>query len=95
MAPAAPVRDETDMREAARRLVDAGCRAVLIKGGHLEGDEVVDILFDGVGWRDWRAARFPVGNAHGTGCTLSAAITALTRAGGSRCACAAWSMSGS
>ncbi len=71
-----PVRDETDMREAARRLVDDGCRAVLIKGGHLDGDEVVDILFDGVGWRDWRAARFPVGNAHGTGCTLSAAITA-------------------
>lgn len=71
-----PVRDESDMREAARRLVDSGCKAVLIKGGHLDGNEVVDILFDGVGWREWRAAKFPVGNAHGTGCTLSAAITA-------------------
>ena len=71
-----PVRDESDMREAARRLVDSGCSAVLIKGGHLDGDEVVDILFDGVGWREWRAAKLPVGNAHGTGCTLSAAITA-------------------
>ena len=71
-----PVRDESEMREAARRLVDSGCNAVLIKGGHLDGDEVVDILFDGVGWREWRAAKFPVGNAHGTGCTLSAAITA-------------------
>ena len=71
-----PVRDEREMREAARSLVDSGCSAVLIKGGHLDGDEVVDILFDGVGWREWRAAKFPVGNAHGTGCTLSAAITA-------------------
>ena len=71
-----PVRDESEMREAARRMVDSGCNAVLIKGGHLDGDEVVDILFDGVGWREWRASKFPVGNAHGTGCTLSAAITA-------------------
>ena len=71
-----PVRDESEMREAARRLVDSGCNAVLIKGGHLDGDEVVDILFDGVGWREWRAVKFPVRNAHGTGCTLSAAITA-------------------
>jgi hydroxymethylpyrimidine/phosphomethylpyrimidine kinase len=71
-----PVRTEADMRAAARRLVDAGCQAVLIKGGHLEGDEVVDLLFDGSGWREWRAHKLPVGNAHGTGCTLSAAITA-------------------
>ena len=71
-----PVRDENDMREAAGRMVDSGCRAVLIKGGHLDGDQVVDILFDGKGWREWRAVKLPVGNAHGTGCTLSAAITA-------------------
>jgi hydroxymethylpyrimidine/phosphomethylpyrimidine kinase len=71
-----PVRGEADMREAARRLIDAGCRAVLVKGGHLEGHEVVDILFDGSEWREWRAQKLPVGNAHGTGCTLSAAIAA-------------------
>lgn len=70
------VRTEGDMRRAALHLVDSGCRAVLIKGGHLDGDEVVDILFDGDGWRAWRAAKLPAGNAHGTGCTLSAAITA-------------------
>jgi len=70
------VRTEGDMREAAGRLVDSGCRAVLIKGGHLDADEIVDILFDRNGWREWRATKLPVGNAHGTGCTLSAAITA-------------------
>ena len=70
------VRTEGDMREAAGRLVDSGCSAVLIKGGHLDADEIVDILFDGNGWREWRATKLSVGNAHGTGCTLSAAITA-------------------
>jgi hydroxymethylpyrimidine/phosphomethylpyrimidine kinase len=70
------VDSEAAMREAARRLVRDGCRAVLIKGGHLEGDEVVDVLLDGADWREWRAPRLPVMNAHGTGCTLSAAIAA-------------------
>jgi len=70
------VRDEEGMRTAALRLVDAGCRAVLLKGGHLEGNEVVDLLFDGSRWREWRAEKLPVGNAHGTGCTLSAAVAA-------------------
>jgi hydroxymethylpyrimidine/phosphomethylpyrimidine kinase len=76
-----PVRSESDMRAAARHLVDEGCRAVLIKGGHLEGDEVVDLLLEGTEWQEWRAPRCPVGNAHGTGCTLSAAITAGLAAG--------------
>lgn len=71
-----PVRSEADMRRAAERLVESGCRAVLIKGGHLDAVEVVDILLDGAGWREWRALKLPVGNAHGTGCTLSAAIAA-------------------
>jgi hydroxymethylpyrimidine/phosphomethylpyrimidine kinase len=70
------VLNESDMRRAAEHLVDSGCRAVLIKGGHLDGPTVVDILFDGTGWREWRAKKLPVGNAHGTGCTLSAAVAA-------------------
>jgi len=47
-----PVRGESDMRAAATRLVDSGCRAVLLKGGHLEGNEVLDLLFDGSRWRE-------------------------------------------
>lgn len=71
-----PVRDESDMRAAAKSLVAKGCRAVLIKGGHLAGDRVLDLLYDGRQMREWRAPKLPVANAHGTGCTLSAAITA-------------------
>ena len=70
------VRDETGMRQAAESLVSGGCRAVLIKGGHLDGAEVVDLLYDGSTWREWRAAKLAAGDAHGTGCTLSAAIAA-------------------
>jgi len=70
------VRTESDMRQAAARLVDSGCRAVLIKGGHLDAPEIVDLLFDGESWCEWRAPKLSAGNAHGTGCTLSAGIAA-------------------
>ncbi len=63
------------MEEAARRISRLGPRAVLVKGGHLEG-EAVDLLF----WRDGflrlRAPRWDTVHTHGTGCTYSAAITA-------------------
>jgi hydroxymethylpyrimidine/phosphomethylpyrimidine kinase len=52
-----------------------GARAVLLKGGHLEGDRVVDILYDG-DIRAFRGRKIAGTNTHGTGCTLSAAITA-------------------
>ncbi len=71
-----PVRDESQMRSAAEALVEAGCGAVLVKGGHLGGDEVVDVLFDGTEWREWRSPRLPSRSGHGTGCTLSAAVAA-------------------
>jgi hydroxymethylpyrimidine/phosphomethylpyrimidine kinase len=70
------IESEADMRRAAERVLTAGSDAVLLKGGHLEGEEVVDLLLTPSGERCWRAARLPVGNAHGTGCTLSAAIAA-------------------
>ena len=70
------VSDESDMRRAAEAMVDRGCRAVLIKGGHLPAGDVVDLLYDGEAWHEWRAVRLSVGNAHGTGCTLSAGIAA-------------------
>ena len=64
------------LRDYARRLVDAGARAALVKGGHVEGDEVVDVLWDGKEGRVWRRPRLHTRSTHGTGCTLSAGITA-------------------
>jgi len=64
-----------EMRAAARRLQEMGAGAVLVKGGHLEGD-AVDILFDGAAFREFAAPRVITRHTHGTGCTYSAAITA-------------------
>ena len=64
-----------EMREAARALVARGARAALVKGGHLAGD-AVDVLHDGRGFRELRAPRREGRRLHGTGCVLSAAITA-------------------
>ncbi|HTD84117.1 MAG TPA: bifunctional hydroxymethylpyrimidine kinase/phosphomethylpyrimidine kinase [Gemmatimonadaceae bacterium] len=71
------IDDEDAMARAAETLVsEMGARAVLIKGGHLQaGDRVVDILYDG-DVRAFRGKRIDTSNTHGTGCTLSAAITA-------------------
>lgn len=67
---------EADMRAAAETLVERGASAALVKGGHLEGDEVVDVFFDGRGHSVWRRPRIGTTSTHGTGCTLSAAIAA-------------------
>ena len=69
------VRTIEEMGEAARRLVELGAGAALVKGGHLEGD-AVDLLWDGVDQRIWRRRRIQTRHTHGTGCTLSAAIAA-------------------
>lgn len=72
-----PVDTVADMERAARVLVEQnGARAALIKGGHLPGDEVVDVLFDGASLAQWRRPRVVTHAGHGTGCTLSAAIAA-------------------
>ena len=62
--------------EAARRLVDAGAGAALIKGGHLEGAEVRDVFWDGEEEFTRGAPKVETPQTHGTGCTLSAAIVA-------------------
>ena len=71
-----PVRTPDDMRRAAAELVELGAGAALLKGGHLEGDELTDLLFDGSEWHEWRRTRLATTSTHGTGCTLSAAIAA-------------------
>ena len=69
------IGDEKDMLRAARRMCDAGCRAVLIKAGHLEGPPV-DLLLDGGEVTRFLGTRIHSRHTQGTGCTLSAAITA-------------------
>jgi hydroxymethylpyrimidine/phosphomethylpyrimidine kinase len=70
-----PVTARADMREAARALLALGARAALVTGGHLAGD-AVDVLYDGRAFREFSAPRVETCSTHGTGCVLSAAVTA-------------------
>ncbi len=68
---------EEEMADQAERLLRLGPRHVLVKGGHGDGPESVDVLAGPDGIRRIRAPRHRTRNTHGTGCTLSAAIAAL------------------
>jgi hydroxymethylpyrimidine/phosphomethylpyrimidine kinase len=70
------VTDEDSMHKAAELLVRRGARAALIKGGHLESDTIVDVLYDGTAFSVFRKPKFATSSTHGTGCTLSAGIAA-------------------
>ena len=74
------IRGLEEMRRAAERILGMGPRAVLIKGGHLDGD-AVDGLWDGGCWREFTAPRVDTPHTHGTGCTYSAAIAAMLARG--------------
>ena len=76
-----PVLKEQQMRDAARALCDLGAAAVLVKGGHLLGEEAVDLLYDGAEFVRLSAPRIDTVHTHGTGCTYSAAITAMLARG--------------
>jgi hydroxymethylpyrimidine/phosphomethylpyrimidine kinase len=69
-------KSETDMERQGAALLKLGPRAVLVKGGHLEGDEAVDLLVTEDTIRRFAAPRLASKNLHGTGCTLSSAIAA-------------------
>jgi hydroxymethylpyrimidine kinase/phosphomethylpyrimidine kinase len=74
-----PIRSEADMRRAAEAIKSLGAPAVLVKGGHrLEPQaDAVDILIDAEGvFTEFRSEYIEVGEVHGSGCTLSAAIAA-------------------
>lgn len=71
-----PVRDEAEMERAGRALLEMGAAAVLVKGGHLAGDDLVDLLVTPAGIRRHHQRRLPTRSTHGTGCTVSAAIAA-------------------
>lgn len=70
-----------DMKMAAREIGDRFDTACVIKGGDLEGSEVVDFLYDEGEEFVFRAPRLPVASAHGAGCAFSAAITAFLARG--------------
>ena len=72
-----PVNDVSTMERAARALVDEhGAKAALVKGGHLPGLEMVDVLYADGDIQHFRHPRVETTSLHGTGCTLSAAIAA-------------------
>jgi len=76
------IKTADDMGAAAEKILQAGSKAVLIKGGHLEGTEAVDMLFeagkDGIGVK---TPFIETNNTHGTGCTLSSAIASYLAMG--------------
>jgi hydroxymethylpyrimidine/phosphomethylpyrimidine kinase len=65
-----------DMHRAAEALLQRGAAAALVKGGHLQAPQLVDVLHTRVGEREFRRERLDTRSTHGTGCTLSAAVAA-------------------
>ncbi|MBS0055780.1 bifunctional hydroxymethylpyrimidine kinase/phosphomethylpyrimidine kinase [Yersinia sp. Marseille-Q3913] len=70
-------RDEQEMCEQGRALLALGCQGVLMKGGHLSGEDSPDWLFTAQGEQRFVTRRVSTRHTHGTGCTLSAALAAL------------------
>jgi len=73
------IKDVGDMEAAARKIVELGAHAVIVKGGHME--KPVDVLFDGNEMHQLGGDRVKLENTHGTGCTFASAITAQLAAG--------------
>jgi hydroxymethylpyrimidine/phosphomethylpyrimidine kinase len=69
-----PIHSSEDVREAARRILVLGPRAVLITGGHFPSADIVDLLYDGHRFTEFRAERVTGTSTHGTGCTFAAAL---------------------
>lgn len=67
------ISDVAGMEAAAKEIYKMGCKGILVKGGHSEGD-AVDVLYDGSQFYHFTAKRIPTKNTHGTGCTYSSAI---------------------
>ncbi|MFO7973190.1 MAG: bifunctional hydroxymethylpyrimidine kinase/phosphomethylpyrimidine kinase [Candidatus Hydrogenedentota bacterium] len=70
-----------DVKEAVRKIHALGARYVLLKGGHMAGENAVDYLFDGERIQSFSTPRIATKNTHGTGCTYSAAIAAFLGSG--------------
>lgn len=70
------IRSEADRREAARRIRAFGPVYVVVTGGHLSSDRIVDLVYDGEVFTEFETARVSGPHTHGTGCTFSAALAA-------------------
>ncbi len=71
------------MKRAAEKIIQLGAAKVVVKGGHLAGDQAVDILYDGRSFQHLESPRLMARTPHGTGCTFSAAIAAFLARGNS------------
>jgi hydroxymethylpyrimidine/phosphomethylpyrimidine kinase len=69
------IRSDNDRKEAARRILDMGATAVVIKGGHFPSDDITDLLLHEDEFVEFRQPRVSGRHTHGTGCTFAAAIT--------------------
>lgn len=65
-----------DRKKAAKAIIDMGAKSVVMKGGHEEGRDVIDLFYDGEVFTELVSPRIETRHTHGTGCTFSAAITA-------------------
>ena len=71
------ITHRNDMVYAAKEILNTGCQAVLVKGGHLQSKRIVDVYMHKNGKQaDFESSYINTGNVHGTGCTLSSAIAA-------------------
>jgi hydroxymethylpyrimidine/phosphomethylpyrimidine kinase len=71
------IKDQKDVEETARKIREYGCKNVIIKGGHLPGEKVIDtLLFQGRIYH-FSKEKIELKRTHGTGCFFSAALTAL------------------
>lgn len=73
------IKEVSDMEAAARKLVDLGAKAVIVKGGHME--RAIDVVFDGKEMHQLSGDKVKIEQTHGTGCTFASAITAQLAAG--------------
>lgn len=80
-----PATTIEEAEDQGRRLLALGSGAILVKGGHGSGDTAVDLLVDASGCQAFELPRLATPNTHGTGCTLSAAITAYLALGCELC----------
>ena len=75
------IRSKEDMIFAGYRLIDLGAKNVLIKGGHLKSKKVEDIFLNKSDFKIFKSTRYHTKNTHGTGCSLSSAITTFFSCG--------------